>query len=376
MAGVRPHRAHPATVNADATIRPGAGAATLFSGGVDSFYTLLKYRSGGGASLPVPLTHVLFLAGSRPGSKRQGESTRRSAGCARSRGKPASGLSPARRICERRCKAIQIACTGSGTITAARLPRWPCRWRPRSRSCAFRWRFHTKHLIAHGSTASGRRDVFHRGAADRPRDGAKCPARRRWRGSSSGMASWCCAGCGCVSRTAVAPTTVGDVTSAFARPAVPAHVSWGLGPGGDVRKQGDLALGERHRQDSYEALTEENIRFAVDRGADTWLIATLKRGLETRRRRTRVKNLVERAGLQQASASPKSSPRGSRGGRDADQSGFGKSCGRRHDPCEMIHFGATGPSGTDGMVGMARDACQGYGRNAAVPLQRRVGGNM
>jgi hypothetical protein len=37
-------------------------AATFFSGGVDSFYTLLKHRSGRGL-LPAPLTHVIFMRG-------------------------------------------------------------------------------------------------------------------------------------------------------------------------------------------------------------------------------------------------------------------------------------------------------------------------
>jgi len=37
-------------------------AATCFSGGVDSLYTLLKYR-GRTAALPSPLTHVLFMRG-------------------------------------------------------------------------------------------------------------------------------------------------------------------------------------------------------------------------------------------------------------------------------------------------------------------------
>jgi hypothetical protein len=40
----------------------GCHAATCFSGGVDSFYTLLKYRSGY-ETLPSPLTHVLFMRG-------------------------------------------------------------------------------------------------------------------------------------------------------------------------------------------------------------------------------------------------------------------------------------------------------------------------
>jgi hypothetical protein len=46
---------------ADATA-PGTRAATFFSGGVDSFYTLLKYR-GGREALPVPLTHIVFMRG-------------------------------------------------------------------------------------------------------------------------------------------------------------------------------------------------------------------------------------------------------------------------------------------------------------------------
>jgi hypothetical protein len=41
---------------------PARQAATFFSGGVDSFYTLLKYRAGQ-ESLPVPLTHIIFMRG-------------------------------------------------------------------------------------------------------------------------------------------------------------------------------------------------------------------------------------------------------------------------------------------------------------------------
>lgn len=40
----------------------GTQAATFFSGGVDSFYTLLKYR-GGREALPSPLTHIIFMRG-------------------------------------------------------------------------------------------------------------------------------------------------------------------------------------------------------------------------------------------------------------------------------------------------------------------------
>jgi hypothetical protein len=37
-------------------------SATFFSGGVDSFYSLLKHRSGDG-TLPAPLTHIVFMRG-------------------------------------------------------------------------------------------------------------------------------------------------------------------------------------------------------------------------------------------------------------------------------------------------------------------------
>jgi hypothetical protein len=37
-------------------------AATFFSGGVDSFYTLLKHLRGGG-TLPAPMTHLIFVRG-------------------------------------------------------------------------------------------------------------------------------------------------------------------------------------------------------------------------------------------------------------------------------------------------------------------------
>jgi hypothetical protein len=47
-----------------ASVSPPASerAATFFSGGVDSFYTLLKHRCGAG-TLAVPLTHVIFMRG-------------------------------------------------------------------------------------------------------------------------------------------------------------------------------------------------------------------------------------------------------------------------------------------------------------------------
>jgi hypothetical protein len=41
---------------------PKADAATFFSGGVDSFYTLLKHRRGQ-STLPVRLTHLIFMRG-------------------------------------------------------------------------------------------------------------------------------------------------------------------------------------------------------------------------------------------------------------------------------------------------------------------------
>lgn len=42
--------------------RRAEGAAAFFSAGVDSFYTLLKYRQGA-EGLPVPLSHVIFMRG-------------------------------------------------------------------------------------------------------------------------------------------------------------------------------------------------------------------------------------------------------------------------------------------------------------------------
>ena len=49
-------RARPRTAQ-----RPRRRSATFFSGGVDSFYTLLKYRHG--ERLPSPLTHFVFMRG-------------------------------------------------------------------------------------------------------------------------------------------------------------------------------------------------------------------------------------------------------------------------------------------------------------------------
>lgn len=50
-----PHRA-------DEPVKKADHAATFFSGGVDSFYTLLKYQHGQEV-LPAPLTHIIFMRG-------------------------------------------------------------------------------------------------------------------------------------------------------------------------------------------------------------------------------------------------------------------------------------------------------------------------
>jgi hypothetical protein len=50
-----------ATAGPAAAKAPTNRAATFFSGGVDSFYTLLKHRRRG--ELPAPLTHVIFMRG-------------------------------------------------------------------------------------------------------------------------------------------------------------------------------------------------------------------------------------------------------------------------------------------------------------------------
>jgi hypothetical protein len=56
------HRCAIEAVAGPAVIRPPVGrAATFFSGGADSFYTLLKHRRGG--ELPAPLTHIVFMRG-------------------------------------------------------------------------------------------------------------------------------------------------------------------------------------------------------------------------------------------------------------------------------------------------------------------------
>ena len=57
--------------SASSNERPASRAATFFSGGVDSFYTLLKHRSGAG-SFPVPMPTLFSCGGSRPGSNERG----------------------------------------------------------------------------------------------------------------------------------------------------------------------------------------------------------------------------------------------------------------------------------------------------------------
>ena len=57
---------------------------------------------------------------------------------------------------------------------------------------------------------------------------------------------------------------------------------------------------ERVIANDHQVLTEENLRFAIDRGGDARLIAILRRGLNRRRRRAIVKTFVEKARLQPA----------------------------------------------------------------------------
>src|SRR5262245_29391489 len=46
----------------DPSVRQPQSGATFYSGGVDSFYTLLKYRRGG-SKLSMPLTHAVYMRG-------------------------------------------------------------------------------------------------------------------------------------------------------------------------------------------------------------------------------------------------------------------------------------------------------------------------
>ena len=279
---------------ADATIRPGAGAATLFSGGVDSFYTLLKYRSGG-ASLPVPLTHVLFLRGVETRleetrgideTERWMREVAREAGVGFVTGetnlREALQSDPDRLHWERHYHGSALA--------ALALPLAP----------AFAFvcipsAFSYKHLVAHGSTplvdemySTETLQIVHDGAEMSRAE--KVARILEWHGELV------------LRRLRVCIKNRGGAYNCgqcykCVRTAVPLHVL-GVWDRAATFANKDTSHWESVIAKDHEALTEENIRFAIDRGADARLIATLKRGLDTRRRRTRVKNLVERAGLQ------------------------------------------------------------------------------
>ena len=204
LAGIRDifHAWHPqfSRIAIEATPRIDTGAAiasraaTFFSGGVDSFYTLLKrWRH---ENLPVPLTHMIFMYG----IERSLEDTQNAEASERQ----------ARRV----AAAIGVECIVGKTNLRTLFPlNWErfyfgVRWRRRRCHCpedsvmsAFRRRSRTGiklPTVARRWLTSG----------SRPRRFACCTtaakqaARARWRESSIGNGRWFWRICACASKTA------------------------------------------------------------------------------------------------------------------------------------------------------------------------------
>jgi hypothetical protein len=279
---------------ADVSDRRGTGAATFFSGGVDSFYSLLKYRSGA-FSLPVPLTHLIFFRGVETrlertrgidGTEQWMRDIASEAGVGFVTGETnvrTSLQSPEDRVhWERHYHGSALA--------AVALPLSP----------AFAFvcipsAFSYRRLIAHGSTplvdemySTEALQIVHDGSeVSRPEKVARI---LEWHGDLVLRRLRVCI------RNRGGAYNCGHCYKCV-RTAIPLHVL-GVWDRATTFRNKDTSHWESVVANDHEALIEENLRFAIDRGGSRALVAALKRALRRRRRYASVKTLVNRAGLQ------------------------------------------------------------------------------
>ena len=269
------------------------GAATYFSGGVDSFYSLLKHRGGHGG-LPVRLTHVIFMRGveTRLELTRGVEDTERWIRdvAAHAGVTPIIGESNFRTVLQGPEENLHWERHYHGSALAAIAL-------PLSRSLAFVCipsAFSYNHLVAHGSTPLVD-EMFSTESLQILHDGAEATRATK----VSRIIEWdrelvlrhlrVCI------RNHGGAVNCGRCKKCV-RTAVPLRV---LGVWHEARTFPDKETShwERVMGEDHLVLTEENLRFAEEQGADRELVTLLKRVAARKRRRESAKALLARPPL-------------------------------------------------------------------------------
>jgi hypothetical protein len=268
-------------------------AATFLSGGVDSFYSLLKHHGRHGG-LPVPLTHAIFMRGveTRLESIRGVESTE----------------TWVREIAARTCGSAIIGETNFRTVLQG--PRDNLHWEHHYHGSALAaialgvaggisfvcvpGAYSYRHLIPHGSSplsdewySTEHLQVLHDGPeSTRPEKVARIIewdrdlvlAHLRVCIRNRGAAHNCCRCKKCV-RTAVPLRVLGVWQDASTFP------------------EKGMEHWERVMEEDHVALTEENLAFAREHGAERDLMAMLERVVRKKRRNEQLKKVLARPPL-------------------------------------------------------------------------------
>jgi hypothetical protein len=267
-------------------------AATFFSGGVDSFYSLLKHRRPG--TLPQPLTHIIYMRGIE------------------NRLELAEGVEQTMEWVQKIARATGVqAIVGETNIrTSLQSPESNLHWERHYHGSALAAvalglsqhlayvcipsAFSYNHLIAHGSSPLGdemysteRQRLLHDGAeVTRPQ---KVASILEWDRDlvlthlrvciDNRGGAFNCGRCYKCVRTAVALRALGVWDQARTFPDK-ATDHW------------EHIIGEDHL-----ALTEENLQFAQERDAETALVAMLRAAVRRQRRREGAKTFVKNSAL-------------------------------------------------------------------------------
>jgi hypothetical protein len=270
-----------------------ANAATFFSGGVDSFYSLLKHRSGKG-TLPVPLTHLVYLHGVEQKLERT------------------KGAEQAQAWVQSVAKSVGVAClTGTTNLrTALQGPETRVHWERHYHGSALAGlglslsgllshvcipsAFSYNHMVAHGSTplldemfSTERVRVLHDGAEVTRAD--KVGRILKWDRELV------------LSHLRVCIKNEGGAFNCgrcykCVRTAVPLRV---LGAWQDARTFPEKSTDhwEQVIDGDHLVLIEENLDFARKTGGDAQLVAMLERVVRRRRRAASARDYVKNSPL-------------------------------------------------------------------------------
>jgi hypothetical protein len=274
------------------SVRAKVNAATFFSGGVDSFYTLLKHRHECG-TLPVPLTHIIFMRGVERTVEESNDvdtSEKWAREVAKTLGvQVISGETNIRASLNGLRNEINWDSHYLGSALAAVALALPFRFGYVCIPSAFSY----NHLVAHGSTplldemySTERLSLIHDGSEvtraskvakmiEWDRDLVLARLRVCWLNAGG---AFNCGKCRKCIRTAVPLRVLGVWQHAQFRDKSTDH--W-----------------ERVIEADHPIFAEENLQFAKERGADSELIALLERVVRRNRRRMGLSAVVRNSPL-------------------------------------------------------------------------------